>query len=161
MTSDSIRQLLWDQKCDAMRCARYWSAISARVHWRDRGLTLLSFVFASAVTLSVFTTVLGALGPRVLAALSLGVAAWSLWMKLARSTTVATKLVDASVKLEVEYELLWVNSETMTDEEVRSKLDELMKSGLELAKEAPTALLVNKRLNKQCHEEMVASLGSS
>ncbi len=157
MTSETLLQLLWDQRLDAIRCNYYWSEMTSRLNTRDRALAVLAFVAASATALSVASSIFGAGASKWLALVSLAVSMGSLWMKLARSTTVAGKLLDAASRLQTEYEILWAMRAEISDSEAQSQIEKLMRDNADLAKEAATSLPVDDELNIRSYEFMKAA----
>lgn len=159
MTSEPLRQLLWDQLLDADRCSRYWSAMVAKVYKADRTLAVMAFGAASATTLALFSTIFGEAAPKWISVVSLCVSLGGLWMKLARSTTVAAKMLDAASKLHTEYEILWAKIDDLEDTEVQVALEALMRANGELNKEAASAMPEDDEVNGVCQEAMKKSRG--
>lgn len=160
MTSESLRQLLWDQRCDADRTARYWLAMSSRLHRADRIVAVLSFLSASATVLALATSLFGPRAAVGLAAMAALTSAGSLWFRLSRALAVSTKMVAASSREHVDFELLWAEHSSLPDLEVKRRLEEIMGRYHELGMEAAASVPESRSLNLRCDREMRAAISA-
>ena len=152
MANDLVIQKVWLGLLDRKRESRYYTYLANRyqkLHF------CLSAVVALGSTGAVASLLVGM--PAVVSGcVSLVVAVCAIWSVLSdysRKSVEAANLGKEYSLLSLDWEQLWIELNALDDKQIAARLRELHHEAIEIGKDSPHRLMVDKRLNERCARE--------
>lgn len=152
MASDAQRQAVWLKLLQYESLQRYYSAVSARLAWQDKALTVGLLTGASAAAAALLVE----LNPLVGKLLAVTVACLSVWSALSRYGE--RSAMSASIALEfgrlgTEVHRLWLKVDELDDDQVERLWSDLDLRAADATRWAPSNLLGYERLQDASEKE--------
>ena len=153
MTSDRVRESVWDEMMDAERLSRYYGRLAKRYVRRSRAVLIVPALFATSAVAALLHT----LPEQVLTVANVVIVGISMVAIVTQPSIKAAGIIvvsNACDDLLVDWKRLWSDTERIDDEAAKWRLHELglkMNAATNKAKELP---VLDKKLNRRCLAEV-------
>ncbi len=152
MANDLVIQKVWLGLLDRERESRYYTYLGNRyqkLHFRLSTIVALGSTGAVASLLVGMPDVVSGCVSLVVAVCAI----WSVFSDYSRKSVEAAILGKEYSLLYLEWEQLWIELNALDDEQIATRLKQLDREAIEIGKNSPYRLVVNKKLNERCARE--------